>query len=292
VADPLTPLAGRQGRPFRMVIEEGKCREFARATTPLSWPFDATAPTYAPVTFLASVRFWMAPQDSAWHGVVRDYRRVLHGEQEFLFPDRPVRIGEELTVTERIDRAYEKRGSRGTMAFTETVTEFVRPSHDGIVASMRATSITLPEPGPDSRPSSAPDRSPVTRELDDLPELQLWTDSPLTITDFVRYQGASGDFNPIHHDQAFAQAGGYPGPFAVGMLTAGFAATVVGKHAELEQLRRYTTRWKTQAWPGDALTYRVFEDQRARGDDLRTLGVEVLRPTGEVHMQAQAQFAG
>ena len=34
---------------------------------------------------------------------------------------------------------------------------------------------------------------------------------PLTLTDFVRYQGASGDFNPIHHDTAFAQAAGIPG---------------------------------------------------------------------------------
>ena len=27
---------------------------------------------------------------------------------------------------------------------------------------------------------------------------------PITRTDMVRYQGASGDFNPIHHDTAFA----------------------------------------------------------------------------------------
>jgi acyl dehydratase len=31
---------------------------------------------------------------------------------------------------------------------------------------------------------------------------------PLTRTDFVRYQGASGDFNPIHHDDEFAQSAG------------------------------------------------------------------------------------
>ena len=29
---------------------------------------------------------------------------------------------------------------------------------------------------------------------------------PLTRTDFVRYQGASGDFNPIHHDDEFAKS--------------------------------------------------------------------------------------
>ena len=29
---------------------------------------------------------------------------------------------------------------------------------------------------------------------------------PLTRTDFVRYQGASGDMNPVHHDEVFARA--------------------------------------------------------------------------------------
>ena len=44
---------------------------------------------------------------------------------------------------------------------------------------------------------------------------------PVTRTDFVRYQGASGDMNPIHHDEAFARAAGFPTPFAVGMWPAG-----------------------------------------------------------------------
>ena len=47
---------------------------------------------------------------------------------------------------------------------------------------------------------------------------------PLTRTDFVRYQGASGDFNPIHHDEEFAKAAGYPTVFSVGMLQAGILA--------------------------------------------------------------------
>ena len=35
---------------------------------------------------------------------------------------------------------------------------------------------------------------------------------PLTRTDFVRYQGASGDMNPLHHDEIFARAAGYDAP--------------------------------------------------------------------------------
>ena len=33
---------------------------------------------------------------------------------------------------------------------------------------------------------------------------------PLTRTDFVRYQGASGDMNPIHHDETVARAASEP----------------------------------------------------------------------------------
>ena len=40
-------------------------------------------------------------------------------------------------------------------------------------------------------------------------------------THFVRYAGASGDFNPIHHDQTFAEAAGLPTVFGIGMWTAG-----------------------------------------------------------------------
>ena len=48
---------------------------------------------------------------------------------------------------------------------------------------------------------------------------------PLTRTDFVRYQGASGDMNPLHHDETFARAAGYDAPVAVGMLNAGLLGT-------------------------------------------------------------------
>jgi acyl dehydratase len=284
-------LEGRRGRPFRMAVEEGKCREFARATTPRSRT-PVIDSDRAPITFLASVRLWIAPEDSAWYGIERDYRRVLHGEQEFVLADGPIRIGTELTVVERIDRVYEKDGSRGRMAFTETVTDFAEG--DRPVASLRATTITVPAPAQDSGRAAAPTRGtglpPPPEGRRELGEL---TDTALTVTDFVRYQGASGDFNPIHHDSVFAEGAGFPGPFAVGMLTAGYVAALLGDYADPHSLRRYVTRWSAQAWPGDALTYRIFEDDDPRFQEAgrRTIGAEVLRPNGQLHMRAWAQFA-
>ena len=49
----------------------------------------------------------------------------------------------------------------------------------------------------------------------------------ITRDSLVRYAGASGDFNPIHYRDDFAQAVGLPGVLAHGMLTMGLAVQVV-----------------------------------------------------------------
>lgn len=53
----------------------------------------------------------------------------------------------------------------------------------------------------------------------------------LTRDTLVRYAGASGDFNPIHYNDVFAQSVGLPGVIAHGMLTMGIAASVVEEWA-------------------------------------------------------------
>ena len=49
----------------------------------------------------------------------------------------------------------------------------------------------------------------------DVPELKVTPDRYLT----VRYAGASGDFNPIHVDEEFAQSVGLPGKILHGLWT-------------------------------------------------------------------------
>jgi acyl dehydratase len=77
---------------------------------------------------------------------------------------------------------------------------------------------------------------------------------PISRTDIVRYVGASGDFNPIHHDEEFAQTAGFPTVFSVGMLQAGLLATYATDWLGARNLRRYVMRFKEQVWPGDELT--------------------------------------
>jgi acyl dehydratase len=84
-------------------------------------------------------------------------------------------------------------------------------------------------------------------------ELPSRTFGPVTLTDFVRYQGASGDMNPMHHDDALARSAGYPEAFGVGMLNAGYLATYCTDLFGTETVRRFRTRFRDLVWRGEKL---------------------------------------
>ena len=80
-----------------------------------------------------------------------------------------------------------------------------------------------------------------------------FTVGPITRTDIVRYAGASGDFNPIHHDEEFARSAGLPQVMAHGMLSAGYLASFVTRWFGAGSVRRYQVRFRERVWPGDVL---------------------------------------
>ncbi len=109
-----------------------------------------------------------------------------------------------------------------------------------------------------------------------------FVDQPSTRTDYVRYQGASGDMNPIHHDEPYAQAAGFPSVFAVGMLAAGILGSYLADLFGPEQVRRFKVQFREQSWPGDVITYGGTVVAR-RGDEL-DLELHATRQTGGVHL--------
>ena len=144
-----TSIEGNRGKPFRVVVEEGKVREFARAVKSSNPAYVADGPqSTSPVTFLASSAFWQGHEHSPWGDARLNWERILHGEQEFVFPGPPPAAGTELTAEARIDRVYEKEGRRGgTMTFVEVVTEY-RDGSGAVVAESRGTIIeTSQAPG-------------------------------------------------------------------------------------------------------------------------------------------------
>jgi acyl dehydratase len=116
---------------------------------------------------------------------------------------------------------------------------------------------------------------------------------PLTRTDFVRYQGASGDMNPIHHDEEFAKAAGFPTVFAVGMLQAGLLGTYLTDWFGPESVRRLGVRFKEQVWPGDVVTLTgvVSGKREEDGDRLVDLELTCTRQTGGVAISGWATVA-
>lgn len=78
---------------------------------------------------------------------------------------------------------------------------------------------------------------------------------PVTKTQLVQYSGASGDFNPIHTVEEFANEVGLGGVIAHGMLTMAFLGQMltdwVGLEGELEQ---FQVRFMGMVRPGDTVT--------------------------------------
>jgi acyl dehydratase len=126
----------------------------------------------------------------------------------------------------------------------------------------------------------------MTRFFEDVKvgdEIPAFVVAGLTRTDLVRYAGASGDFNPIHHDEEFARAAGNPTVFGHGMLTAGFVAKCVTAFVGVEGLRRYKVRFATRVWPGDTITCKgtVTRTYEADGEGRIDGEVVALNQKGE-----------
>lgn len=110
---------------------------------------------------------------------------------------------------------------------------------------------------------------------------------PVTRTQIVRFAGAAGDFNPMHHDEPFAVAAGQPSVFAMGQLTAAILGGAVAEWFGLSNVTAYGVRFKDKVWPGDALRLRASESSSGRYElsvARESDGVEVL--TGWVTVRA------
>lgn len=122
------------------------------------------------------------------------------------------------------------------------------------------------------------------KEEDELPS---FTVENLTRSDFVKYAGSSGDFNPIHHDQTFAEVSGNPTVFAMGMLNAGILSRLVADYAGLENVRKYKVRFATRVWPGDSVTCKGKVTKKAveNGEKIIEGELAALNQKGEVAIQ-------
>jgi acyl dehydratase len=123
-------------------------------------------------------------------------------------------------------------------------------------------------------------------EGDSAPELAR----VLTRTDLVTYAGASGDYNPMHHDEVKAQAAGQPSVFGHGMFSMGFLGTAITDYVGIGNVRRFQVRFAKQTWPDEELrTKIVVTGKRTDGPDhLIDLDVRLQNADGEEKVVGQA----
>jgi len=117
----------------------------------------------------------------------------------------------------------------------------------------------------------------------------------LTRTDLVIYAGASGDFNPLHHDLDYARNAGLPDVMAHGMLSAGLLASAVTKWFGAGSVASYAVRFLKPVWPGDVLTAHCRKLEKSSAEDGKPVAcaeLELVRANGDVVLAGTARLTG
>jgi acyl dehydratase len=299
-------------------IEAGPLLQFRRA---LGEPDPTLDPPGTPVppTFLMVVDHF----DPAFTRRPRpgpdgdEHEGVFHVEQRFTFT-RPVVVGDELRAQRLPARTWEKQGRRGgRLEFVETVTELRGPdgavvasaawvdvrterSHADLTTSQAAGTATAgtATAGTATAGAPAPPTGPAVAgpSGEPAPADGILLVERLSRTRIVMYVAATGDFHPLHHDDVYARAHGYPGVFAPGMLTMALTARALGDHLGGAPLATLTSRFRAQVWPGDTLVARIEPVAGADGADSpdgpdRPVSVQTLNQHGVVVLETEAVVA-
>lgn len=121
---------------------------------------------------------------------------------------------------------------------------------------------------------------------DQLPEYEK---QAITKVQLVQYAGASGDFNPLHTDDAFAQSIGMNGVIAHGMLIMGFLGEyvmqLVGDRAFVSQ---FSMRFGAMTVPGDQITCSGTVESVVNGE--ATCSLRAVNQTGKTVGSGQVKF--
>ncbi|HEV8064577.1 MAG TPA: MaoC/PaaZ C-terminal domain-containing protein [Acidimicrobiales bacterium] len=112
----------------------------------------------------------------------------------------------------------------------------------------------------------------------------------LSRTDLVKYAGASGDFNPMHHDEVLAQAAGQPSVFGHGMFSMGFLGSALTDWAGPGRVVGLRVRFSKQTWPGESLITKAVVTGKRIDDGRRLVDVDcsLANQDGEVKVVGTA----
>jgi acyl dehydratase len=99
---------------------------------------------------------------------------------------------------------------------------------------------------------------------------------PVTRLQLALFASAAADGNPIHVDDAAAQAAGLPRAIVHGMLTMAFAGRLLTRLAPLSAVRTLDGRFVAMAYPGDTITCSGVVAGKATQDGERRVELDLV----------------
>jgi acyl dehydratase len=266
---------GYRGPEFGFVVEAGKIRELARAAGSRQQAYLGSEPIAMPVLLKVAQFGWEPAERSAVRRVGWNTRTPpLHARQEFWFAGGAPPAGTALVVRTAVaDLRTRPSRSLGTVGEVRLDTEFRTAS--GILVATACTTSVQPLPDREEAPAGRPmtklseeahaasrsataNRSQAARML-----------GPITQTEIVRYQGASGDLNPVHHDPAAAMRAGWPAVLVPGLYPGAVLCDLATEVYGAERIRSLDLRFLSPSWLGDQLRCELGSTVRHAGGMLR-----------------------
>ncbi|GBF33058.1 MaoC family protein [Desulfocucumis palustris] len=97
-------------------------------------------------------------------------------------------------------------------------------------------------------------KTPLFSEINIGDQMPALVKDPVSEVQLVKYAGASGDFNPIHFQNAVGKMAGFGGVIAHGMLIMGFVGQAITDWIPQRNLKKLKARFVNITKPGDVIT--------------------------------------
>jgi acyl dehydratase len=308
-------IIGLEGPVYDVDLERGRIRQFANSIYAFHPAYHKESKPVIPPTFLIMSGYFYgyilarAPRDSAFGSIDEDFTTCADGGQEFVFHGPLPRAGDPLVASTHMHDFKERQGRRGgRLRIYVTCTQFHTPGGHHVADWFEWNVKTSHSPVQSLDEARIRDRPYFMkgdpRDQFNAVGFQDWDElregegpgsvvmPPLTVTDIVAYQYASGEDGPTHHDDGSARACGYPGIYSMGMLHGGALATYAVNWLGPENIRRFKCRFVEMQFPGDVLTYRGWVVRKYEQGDNRMVDIELdFQRDGTVLGSAWATFA-
>jgi len=315
--DLITPskkIIGLKGPVYDVDIERGRIRQFAKSIYAFNSAYHDDPNPVVPPTFLIMSGYFYgyilarAPENSPFAAIDEDFRTCADGGEEFVFHGPPPRAGDRLVASTSIHDFKERQGRRGgklRIYVTRTKFHSLKGRHvaDWYEWSVKTSHSPVQELDEEKIRNRPYFMKGDPRDQFNLIAIQGWDElvegigpasvnmPPLTITDIVAYQYASGEDGPTHHDDGSARACGYPGIYSMGMLHGGAMATYAVNWLGPENIRRFKCKFIEMQFPGEKFEYRGWVLKKYENKGQRLVDIEMdFRREGITLGQAWATF--